>query len=168
MHAKLRFFTFRTKNYADYFKEIICGGHWIIASGCEKYPAGKLSSSSPLTPAAPLTPPRKNPSVEPFQTPAAAMAIPGCGDGNPRLRRWASPQAAFGTPPQAMENPATKNPRNAFAHRGFLYILPLIRGAWTEAYSASPQMSQASFSFVRVLSPLTVVPLMMGRLSASI
>ncbi len=30
-----------------------------------------------------------------LKTPRAAMAIPGCGDGHFRVRRWASPHAAF-------------------------------------------------------------------------
>ena len=32
---------------------------------------------------------------EGMKTPAAAMAIPACGVGHFRVRRWASPQAAF-------------------------------------------------------------------------
>ena len=36
--------------------------------------------------------------IEPFQTPRAAMAIPACGVGHFRVRRWPSPHAAFGSP----------------------------------------------------------------------
>ena len=34
--------------------------------------------------------------VEMLKSPRAAMAIPACGDGNPRVRRLQSPRAAFG------------------------------------------------------------------------
>ena len=38
-----------------------------------------------------------------MKTPRAALVIPACGVGHPRVRRWRSPRAAFETPPAASE-----------------------------------------------------------------
>jgi len=45
-----------------------------------------------------------------FFIPAGGVLIPACGDGNPRVRRWQSPRAAFEIPAGGVFSEALESP----------------------------------------------------------